>query len=313
MKLIIQIPCYNEEKTLRETLESLPQNIEGIDETEILVINDGSTDRTVEIAESMGVKVVSHNKNSGLAAAFKTGIAYCIKNNADIIVNTDGDNQYDASCIERIIKPILEHEADMVIGARETDNIKTFSPLKKFFQKLGSKIVKLLSSSDIVDAPSGFRAFSRDAALKINIFDNFTYTMETILQAKAKGLTIVSVPINVNPQKRKSKLFNNIFYYILKSATTITRMFIVYRPFRFFAFISGIIFLAGLIIGIRFLGFYFAGQGNGHIQSLILTSILLIMGFQVGIIAILADLLAINRKLSEDIQVRIKKLELKIK
>ena len=313
MKLIIQIPCYNEEKTLRETLESIPKNIEGIDETEILVINDGSTDRTVEIAENVGVKVISHNKNSGLAAAFKTGIAYCLKNNADIIVNTDGDNQYDASCIERIIKPILEHKADMVIGARETDSIKTFSPVKKFFQKFGSKIVKLLSSSDIVDAPSGFRAFSKDAALKINVFDNFTYTMETILQAKAKGLTIVSVPINVNSQKRKSKLFNNIFYYILKSATTITRMFIVYRPFRFFAFISGIIFLAGLIIGIRFLGFYFAGQGNGHIQSLILTSILLIMGFQVGIIAILADLLAINRKLSEDIQVRIKKLELKIK
>lgn len=313
MKLIIQIPCYNEEKTLKETLDSLPKEINGIDEIEVLVINDGSVDKTEEIAINWGAKVVSHNKNSGLAAAFKTGLAYCIKNNADIIVNTDGDNQYDASNIEKIVKPILENKADMVIGARETDSIKTFSPIKKFFQKFGSKVVKLLSSSDIVDAPSGFRAFSKEAALKINIFDNFTYTMETILQAKAKGLTIVSVPITVNPQKRKSKLFNNIFYYILKSATTIARMFIVYRPFRFFAFISGLIFLSGLVVGFRFLGFYLAGQGNGHIQSLILAAILLMMGFQVGIIAILADLLAINRKLSEDIQVRIKKLELKIK
>ena len=313
MKLIIQIPCYNEEKTLKETLDSIPKSIDGIDEIEILVVNDGSTDKTEEIALNWGAKVVSHNKNSGLAAAFKTGIAYCLKNNADIIVNTDGDNQYNASDIGKIITPILENKADMVIGARETDNIKTFSPIKKFFQKFGSKVVKLLSASDIVDAPSGFRAFSKETALKMNVFDNFTYTMETILQAKAKGLTIVSVPISVNPQKRKSKLFNNIFYYILKSATTITRMFIVYRPFRFFAFISGLILLAGMIVGCRFLSFYFVGQGNGHIQSLILAAILLITGFQVGIIAILADLLAINRKLSEDIQIRIKKLELKIK
>jgi len=311
MKLIIQIPCYNEEHTLLSTLNDLPKAIEGIDEIELLVINDGSTDNTEKIAKDFGANVISHSRNKGLASAFKTGISYCLKNNADIIVNTDGDNQYNADDIKNIIKPILDKKADIVIGAREIDSIKSFNFIKKLFQKTGSFIVKLLSGADIIDAPSGFRAFSRDAATKINVFDNFTYTMETILQANAKGLVISSIPIRVNEQKRNSRLFKNIFHYIIRSAITITRMFIVYRPFRFFAIISLLLLIAGGIIGGRFLLYYFSGDGNGHIQSLILSAVLLITGFQIGMIAIISDLLSINRKLLEDIQIRIKKLELK--
>lgn len=310
MKLIIQIPCYNEEVSLPVTLSQLPVKIDGIDEIEVLISDDGSTDRTIEIAKSFGVKhIVTSTHHRGLAKTFVAGLQRAIAEGADIIVNTDADNQYCADDIEKLVKPILEKKADIVIGARPIKQIDQFSKFKKFLQFLGSKVVRLLSSTATEDAPSGFRAFSRDAALAINVFDNYTYTIETVIQSKTKGLHILSVPIRVNPTYRKSRLVKNIFSYIQKNSFTILRMFIIYRPFRFFALIGGTLLLLGLILLTRFLLYYFFGSGNGHIQSLIISSILIITGFQTCIFGILADLLAINRKLIEDVQIRTRKLE----
>ena len=310
-KLIIQIPCYNEEGQIGKTLSDLPRELAGIDEIEILVINDGSTDKSAEIARSYGASVIDIKPNKGLANAFRTGLAEALKRGADIIVNTDADNQYCAMDIEKIIKPVLEGCADIVIGARDIESIKEFSLIKKILQKTGSAVLRMLSSAPVSDAPSGFRAFSKQAAIKLNVFDNYTYTMETILQANAKGLKIISVPVRVNPQLRKSKLVKNIFDYVFKSMKTSLRMFIVYRPFRFFISIAATLGLAGVILVLRFLYFYFTGYGNGHIQSLIIAAVFLISSLQLGIIAIIGDLLSINRKLLEDIQIRIRKMELK--
>lgn len=310
-KLIIQIPCYNEEKTLLTTLEALPKNVEGINEIEVLLINDGSTDKSAQIAEDWGAKVLNIKPNKGLANAFRSGLQEALNLGADIIVNTDADNQYCADDIAELVKPILEKKADIVVGARDIFSIKEFSPIKKMLQKVGSFVLRLLSSTQVEDAPSGFRAFSREAGIKINVFDNYTYTMETLLQANAKDLKVISVPIRVNEQLRKSKLMKNIFDYIFKSMKTTIRMFIVYRPFRFFITIAGMLAFLGLIIVARFLYYYFMGNGNGHIQSLILAAILLISSVQMGIIAIIGDLLSINRKIMEDVQTRLKKLELK--
>lgn len=310
MKLIIQIPCYNEEVALPVTLAQLPTHIEGIDEIEVLISDDGSNDRTIEIAKSYNVNhIVTSTHHKGLAKTFMAGIHRAIAEGADIIVNTDADNQYCADDIVKLVKPILDKKADIVIGARPIKDIKTFSPFKKFLQYFGSKVVRLLSSSATDDAPSGFRAFSREAALALNVFDNYTYTFETVIQAKTKGLHIQSVPIRVNPTFRKSRLVKNIFSYIQKNSFTIMRMFIIYRPFRFFAFIGSLILGSGLILLGRFLYYYFFGSGDGHVQSLIISSILIIIGFQIFIFGILADLLAINRKLIEDVQIRTKKLE----
>ena len=237
MKLVIQIPCYNEEKSLPITLNALPKKIEGIDEIEILIINDGSTDNTVEVAKGLGVKnIVEMPHNSGLAKAFVAGINASLSIGADIIVNTDADNQYCANDIEKLVRPIIDGSADIVIGSRPVSKIKHFSLLKKMLQKLGSFVMRLISSTDVEDAPSGFRAFSRNAALQLNVFDNYTYTLETIIQAKAKGLILECVPINVNPDLRKSKLVKNIFDYVRRSMFTMIRMFIIYRPFRFLPF-----------------------------------------------------------------------------
>ncbi|MBE7705207.1 MAG: glycosyltransferase family 2 protein [Cyanobacteria bacterium SIG29] len=310
MKLIIQIPCYNEEIALPVTLSQLPTKIEGIDEIEVLISDDGSTDRTIEIAKSYGVNhIVYSTHHKGLAKTFLAGLHKAIAEGADIIVNTDADNQYCADDIEKLVRPILDKKADIVIGARPIKEIKEFSKFKKFLQFMGSKVVRLLSSTATEDAPSGFRAFSREAALAMNVFDNYTYTIETVIQSKTKGFHIISVPIRVNPTFRKSRLVKNIFTYIQKNSFTIIRMFIIYRPFRFFALIGGAIAFAGLILLGRFLYYYFMISGDGHIQSLIISSILIIIGFQTSIFGILADLLAINRKLLEDVQVRTKKLE----
>ena len=310
MKLIIQIPCFNEEETLTSTINALPKYIDGIDIIETLVIDDGSFDKTSDVASWNGINhIIKLPRHTGLAGAFKMGLNECLRLGADIIVNTDADNQYNADDIDKLVKPILENQADMVIGSRPIDDIKGFTPLKKLMQKLGSFVMRLVSSTEITDAPSGFRALSAECASMLNIFDNYTYTMETIIQAKAKGLRILSVPVRVNPQTRKSRLVKNIFSYIKKSAFTILRMFIVYRPFRFFAFIAGIFLVTGFVLALRFLYFFFTTGGSGHIQSLILASILILTGVHTGLIGILADLCAINRKLSEDIQLRIKKLE----
>lgn len=308
MKLIIQIPCYNEEKTLPVTYKEIPESIGGIDEIEILVIDDGSADNTVETAKNLGIKhIVSHSKNLGLARAFDTGLKTSLKLGADIIVNLDADNQYRASDIDKLIKPLLDKKADIVIGARPIEKIKSFSPLKKVLQKLGSFVMRKISGTDVLDAPSGFRAFTKEAAKRINIFDNYTYTMETIIQASKKGLTVKSVPVEVNEDLRPSRLVKSNFDYIKRSVFTMMRFIIIYRPFKFFMIISLILFFPGLILGLRFLYFYITESGTGHIQSLILCAILILMGVQSLFFAIIADLLAINRKLIEDVQLNIKK------
>ena len=312
MKLVIQIPCYNEEKSLPVTLNALPEKIDGIDEIEVLIINDGSVDKTVEVAKSYGVKhIVNMPHNCGLAKAFVAGLQKSLEEGADIIVNTDADNQYCADDIEKLIKPILSGDADIVIGSRPVAKIEHFSLLKKFLQKLGSGVMRIISSTEVDDAPSGFRAFSRNAALQLNVFDNYTYTLETIIQARAKGLVLKCVPINVNPDLRKSKLVKNMFDYIRRSVFTMLRMFLIYRPFRFFAIIAGLFLASGTILSLRFLYYYIFSSGAGHIQSLILSAILIITGVQIAVIAVLSELLSINRKLLEDIQRRLKLQDLK--
>ena len=314
MKLVIQIPSYNEEKSLPITLNDLPKHIDGIDEIEVLIIDDGSKDRTVEVAKELGVNnFVEMPHNSGLAKAFVAGINKALEIGADIVVNTDADNQYCAADIEKLVKPILAGEADIVIGSRPVSEIEHFSPLKKLLQKLGSGVMRLISSTEVEDAPSGFRAFSRNAAMQLNVFDNYTYTLETIIQAKAKGLILKCVPIRVNPDLRKSKLVRNMFDYIRRSMFTMIRMFIIYRPFRFFAILAGMFFLVGALIGLRFLYYFVFESGAGHIQSLILSAILIITGVQVGVIAVLSELLSINRKILEDIQKRLKLQDLQKK
>lgn len=312
MKLVIQIPCYNEEKSLPITLNALPKSIDGIDEIEVLIIDDGSIDSTVEVAKSFGVKSFVHMPhNCGLARAFVAGLNKALEIGADIIVNTDADNQYCANDIEKLIKPILQGEADIVIGSRPVSKIEHFSPLKKLLQKLGSSVMRVISSTNVEDAPSGFRAFSRNSALQLNVFDNYTYTLETIIQSRAKGLVLKCVPIDVNPELRKSRLVKNMFDYIRRSVFTMLRMFLIYRPFRFFAIIAGMFLLSGTLLCARFLYYYIFSSGVGHIQSLILSAILIITGVQIAVIAVLSELISINRKLLEDIQKRLKLHDLK--
>ena len=311
MKLIIQIPCYNEAETLEVALNDLPRHIEGIDEIEYLVINDGSTDDTERIALEWGVNYVVHFKrNLGLAKGFLAGLDLALRHGADIIVNTDADNQYYGADIEKLVRPILNKEADIVIGERPIDEIAHFSKMKKRLQHIGSKAVSVASNTDIPDAPSGFRAYSRKAAMRVNVHNEYTYTLETIVQAGRNKMAIVSVPVRTNPELRQSRLMNSIFEYIKKSVLTITRAVIMYKPLQFFVTIASISLLAGVAIGIRFLYFYFHGTGSGHIQSLLLAIMLIIIGCQTFVTGLQADIISANRKLLEDIQFRIKKLEL---
>jgi len=308
MKLIIQIPCYDEEATLPITLKELPRHVEGFESVEWLIIDDGSTDQTVKVAEANGVDhVVSLTKHHGLAKGFMAGLDGCLKLGADIIVNTDADNQYSAGDISKLVKPILDKTADIVIGARSIDSIDHFSPLKKLLQKLGSCAVRMVSKTEIPDTTSGFRAFSRDAAIRLNVFNEYTYTLETLIQAGQKGMTVTSVPVRTNDNLRPSRLIKSIPSYIKNSIITIIRIFVVYKPFRFFMFCGMTLFSFGILIGVRFLFRYFSEGGEGYIQSLILASILLGIGFQTILVAFLADLQSVNRRLMEDIQYRLKK------
>ena len=310
MKLIIQIPCYNEAETLEVALNDLPKQIDGIDEIEYLIINDGSKDNTVEVAKNWGVHyVVNFKCNKGLAKGFMAGLDACLRQGADIIVNTDADNQYCGADIEKLVRPILDGKADIVIGERPIDDTEHFSPLKKKLQHIGSWTVRVASKTDVPDAPSGFRAYSRQAALKMTVVNEYTYTLETIVQAGRNKMAITSVSIRTNPELRKSRLFNSMFGYIKKSMLTIIRAFMMYKPLRFFTIIGSTIFLIGLILGIRFLVFVFMGESGGHIQSLILASTLLLLGFQTFISGLQADLIASNRKLLEDIQERVRRLD----
>lgn len=310
MKLIIQIPCYNEAETLEIALNDLPRHIDGIDEIEYLIINDGSRDNTVEVAKKWGVNyIVNFKRNKGLAHGFMAGIDACLRNGADIIVNTDADNQYVADDIEKLVRPIIEEKTDIVIGERPIDNTEHFSPLKKKLQHFGSWVVRKASNSDIPDAPSGFRAFSRDAAMRLNVTNEYTYTLETIVQAGRNKIAQTSVPIRTNGELRPSRLFNSMMGYVKKSMVTILRAYMMYAPLKTFSILSLIPFLIGVAIDIRYLVFVIIGQGGGHIQSLILGSTLIMMGVMIMVIGMQADLIAKNRKLLEDIQYHVRKMD----
>jgi len=312
MKLIIQIPCLNEAETLEIALNELPKQIDGIDKIEYLIINDGSVDNTVEVAKNWGVHyVVGFTKNKGLAKGFMAGIDASLRNGADIIVNTDADNQYCGQDIEKLVRPILEGKADIVVGERPIDKTAHFSPLKKKLQHLGSFVVRKASKTNIPDAPSGFRAFSRDAAMHLNVMNSYTYTLETIVQAGRTSMAITSVPVRTNGELRKSRLFHSMFGYVKRSMLTIVRAYMMYRPLTFFSVLGAIPFLCGVGLGIRFLVFYFRGAGNGHTQSLIFASTLMLLGFMTFIVGLQADVIANNRKILEDIQYRIRRLDYK--
>lgn len=310
VKLIIQIPAYNEEATLPQVLAALPRTIPGIERVEWLVVDDGSTDDTAGAARRGGADhVVRHSTNLGLARAFMRGVEECLRRGADVIVNLDGDNQYDAACIPALVQPILDGRAEIVVGARPIDAIGHFSPLKKMLSKLGSAVIRHLSGANIPDAPSGFRAFSREAALQLNVFSQYTYTLETIIQAGRKGIPILSVPIRVNGPTRPSRLSRGAFDYMLRSIGTIVRIFVVYRPMRFFVTLGSIPFAAGCLIGLRFLGRYLSGHGQGMVQSLILAAVFLLSGCFLFVIAFVADVIAANRVLLENANLRLRRLE----
>ena len=310
MKLIIQIPCYNEAETLEIALNDLPKKIEGIDCIEYLIINDGSKDKTVEVAKKWGVHhVVNFKQNKGLAKGFMAGLDGCLRNGADIIVNTDADNQYCGDDIEKLIRPILNGEADMVVGARPIDETEHFSWIKKKLQHFGSWVVRKASNTDIPDAPSGFRAFSREAAMRINVVNDYTYTLETIVQAGRERIAITSVPIRTNGELRPSRLFNSIIGYVKKSMLTIIRAYMMYKPLRCFSFVAAVPTLIGLLIGCRYLYFVAMGTSGGHVQSLLLACTLIILGFVTFVVGLLADVLAANRKLIEDAQYHVRRAE----
>jgi len=314
MKLIIQIPCLNEAESLPRTLAALPKRIEGIDKIETLVIDDGSTDATAEIAKKNGVNhVVRLTKRKGLARAFAIGLDASLKRGAEIIVNTDADGQYKGEDIPRLVKPILEGRADIVIGNRDIEGVKQFSPLKKRLQRLGSWVVRSLAGSTIADATSGFRAYNKEAALRLNIISDYTYTLESIIQAENKGLAIENITISTNPVDRPSRLFKSIPEYIKRSVLTIVRVYAMFNPFSLFAKIGTVFIFVAVLIGARFI-YYFILTGGivGKTQSLILAAILSIIGFQLIIISIIADLIAANRKLLEDTLLRTKKIEIKL-
>ncbi len=310
MKLIVQIPCFNEEATLPAVLADIPRHIEGIDSVEILIIDDGCTDKTVEIARQCGADyVVHHKRNQGLARTFRTGIDACLRLGADIIVNTDGDNQYSGLDIPQLCVPILQGKAEIVIGDRQTDRIEHFSPLKKILQRLGSSIVRRISTTEVPDVVSGFRAISREAAIQLNIVSPFSYTIEMVIQAGKRHMAIASVPVATNPVTRNSRLYRSVTQFIREQVTTIVRMYAMYQPLKVFFLIGSALFLIGAYPILRFLWFYFSGEGDGHIQSLIVGSALMMMGFMTFTIGLVADLIQFNRQLLEMTLARLKAQE----
>ncbi|HIK16494.1 MAG TPA: glycosyltransferase family 2 protein [Leptolyngbyaceae cyanobacterium M33_DOE_097] len=311
-KLIIQIPCYNEEATLGVTLSALPRHLPGIDTVEWLIINDGSIDKTVEVAKACGVDhIVSFEHNQGLAKAFMAGIEACLKAGADIIVNTDADNQYCADDIPKLIEPILMGHAEIVVGARPINEIEHFSVVKKLLQRLGSWVVRMASNTNIPDAPSGFRAISRNAAMQLNVFNQYTYTLETIIQAGQRGMAITSVPIRTNGFLRPSRLVKSIPSYIRRSILTILRISMAYKPLKFFFMLGSLPFTVGTLLGVRWLIFFFLeGTTRARVPSLVLAAILILIGFQLWMFGLVADLMAVNRKILEDIQLRLRRAEI---
>jgi len=310
-KLIIQIPCLNEEETLPATLAELPRKIPGVDTIEILVVDDGSDDNTSIVAKSLGVDhICRHKTNQGLGKAFRTGLDNALKLGADIIVNTDGDGQYAGADIPTLIQPILSGQADIVIGDRQTAKSAEFGLAKKFLQWLGSHLVRSLSGTDIPDAVSGFRAITSEAAIKLNILSKFSYTVEMIIQAANKDLTITSVPIRTNPKTRDSRLFKNIPQFIARQLVAMVRMYAMYRPMRFFFYLGTLVSIIGLVPVFRFLYFYLSGDGSGNIQSLVLGGVFLMMGFTVFVTGLLSDLISQSRQIGEASLERIRQMEL---
>ncbi|MBO4946287.1 MAG: glycosyltransferase family 2 protein [Lachnospiraceae bacterium] len=310
MKLIIQIPCYNEAETLKIALDALPKQIDGVDTIEYLIIDDGSQDNTVEVAKEWGVQhIVNFKQNRGLAKGFMAGLDMCLRNGADIIVNTDADNQYCGDDIEKLIAPILEGKADIVIGERPIDQTAHFSWLKKKLQHFGSWVVRKASNTDIPDAPSGFRAYSREAAMQMNVVNEYTYTLEQIVQAGRTKIAITSVPIRTNDELRPSRLFSSMFGYVKKSMLTIIRAYLMYKPMRFFIGLGFIPFLIGLAIGIRFIVLLCMGGGQGNVQSLILCSMLILIGVMIWVVGLLADVMAANRKILQEIQQKVREMD----
>jgi glycosyltransferase involved in cell wall biosynthesis len=311
MKLIIQIPCFDEEQTLPETLADLPRTIEGIDAVEWLVIDDGSSDRTVEVARAGGVShIVRLTNNKGLAAAFQAGLDASLKLGADIIVNTDADNQYRGADIPKLVAPILAGDADMVIGDRETDQIEHFSPLKKRLQRFGSAVVRRASNTNVPDTTSGFRAYNREAALQMSVVSKFTYTLESIIQAGKQTVAIDHVPIRTNPKTRESRLFPSMWAYVRRNSASIFRIYALYEPLRVFTTAAIVVALLSAVIWARFLWFFFSGEGEGHIQSLILGSTLFLVAVQFAALGVLGDILAGSRVIQQRTLERVRRVEL---
>lgn len=303
MKLVIQIPCLNEAETLPTTLAALPRQVAGFDAVEILVIDDGSTDGTAAVAREHGADhVVRMNGHQGLARAFMAGLVAATDRGADVVVNTDADNQYRAEFIPALTRPILQGQADVVVGARPISSIRHFSSLKRFLQAAGSRVVRAVCRADVRDAPSGFRAMSRHAALRLNVFGDFTYTIETVIQAGLSNLRIASVPVLVNPPTRPSRLFHTNLYYVWRSLTTIACVYLVYRPAQLFGLLALALLLPGLALGARFLWLAAAGDGGGHVQSLIACAILVLSGVFMGAVGVIAHLQRINRRLLEEVR-----------
>jgi glycosyltransferase involved in cell wall biosynthesis len=320
MKVIVQIPCYNEEQTLPLVFRDMPRSIPGVDILETLVIDDGSSDRTVEVARQLGVNhVVRHNGNKGLAAAFQSGLDACLRLGADIIVNTDGDNQYPQDRIPDLIAPILQREADMVVGDRQVTKIEHFSPMKKVLQLMGSWVVRQASGTAVPDAPSGFRAFSREAALRLNVITKYTYTLETIVQAGKKNIRVASVPVTTNEVTRPSRLIRGVFDYLKKSSATIVRIYALYEPLKVFFYIGSLFMLIGILGWLRIIYFWAFEEGmnfratfTGHLPTVIFAVLALVVGFQIWLIGLLADLIAASRRLTEETLYRMKRMELEL-
>ena len=311
MKLIVQIPCYNEEKTLPQTVADIPRDIPGIDTVEILIIDDGSSDRTVEVAKELGIDyIISNTINQGLARSFRIGLDACLLHGADIIVNTDGDNQYAGKDIPKLIQPILDDQAEIVIGDRQTAQISHFSPIKKILQWLGSSVVRILSGVQVPDAVSGFRAISRKAAIRLNIVSTYSYTIEMLIQAGNKQMAVLHIPVNTNPQTRESRLYTSTFNFIVFQVINMIRMYAMYRALKIFFYIGTVLSAIGFLPIIRFIILYLRGDGAGHIQSLILGGAILSMGFIAYLVGLIADLISKNRQLVEMILEQAKRVEL---